>query len=170
MEASNTDDNRKKRPMTSAERVRAYRKRRAENDPDYTKRENKRIKDLRKAQVDKMTEEEREVHRRQISERVRLCRLRKKVVKQGEAEKKLVVKINKGFKTPQSLGKAVRRLAKNLPQSPSKKLAAVAGLANHVGLELNDKMTANLNGSTKRGLSEDDVNLITDFYYRTDIV
>ena len=117
-----------------------------------------------------MTEEKREDHRRQISERVRLCRLRKKVAKQGEAEKKLVVKINKGFKTPQSLGKAVRRLAKNLPLSPSKKLAAVAGLANHVGLELNDKMTANLNGSTKRGLSEDDVNLITDFYYRTDIV
>ena len=51
-------------------------------------------------------------------------------------------------------------------------MAAVTGLAERVGIQLNQKMNDNLHGRTRRGvsLSEEHENLIKDFYFKTDIV
>ena len=47
-------------------------------------------------------------------------------------------KISKnGFKTPQGFGKAMKQLKRQLPKSPSKKLATVKGLVKEMGFELN---------------------------------
>ena len=42
-----------------------------------------------------------------------------------------------GFKTPQGFGKAMKQLKRQLPKSPSKKLATVKGLVKEMGFELN---------------------------------
>ena len=66
-------------------------------------------------------------HCKKVAERVRLFRLRKKL-RQQEILESLPVKSGKGFKTPQSLGKAIQKLD-NLPKSPTKQRAVVNGLA-----------------------------------------
>ena len=48
------------------------------------------------------------------------------------------------YSIKQSYGKAVAQSRKALPMSPLKKLAIVAGLASHVGLNLYTKMECNL--------------------------
>lgn len=42
----------------------------------------------------------------------------------------------KGFATPQPYGKAIEKLKTELPRSPSKRVEAVMGLVNEVGLKL----------------------------------
>ena len=58
-------------------------------------------------------------HRKKVAEHVRLFWLRKK----QEIIESLPVKSGKGFKMPQSLGKAIRKLDNNLPKSPTKQRA-----------------------------------------------
>ena len=81
-------------------------------------------------------------HRKKVAERVRLFRLHKKL-RQQEIIESLPVKSGKGFKTPQSLGKAICKLDNNLPKSPTKQRAVVNGLAKQVGLELSPKIIHN---------------------------
>ena len=99
---------------------------------------------------------------------VRLCRSPKKLAKKCEG--KGVVETDKGYKTPQSLGKAVKRLQQALPKSPSKQRAVVAKLARIVGLEVVDtSLRCNHPGNNKHGLCGEDIQSISDFYYRQDI-
>ena len=66
-----------------------------------------------------------------------------------------------GFKTPQGFGKAMKQLKRQLPKSPSKKLATVKGLVKEMGFELNTESKAHKTGKNK-GLSKeitDKVNL-----------
>ena len=85
---------------TSAERMRALRKQRKEVGTSFQEQENARISPLQKSQ--------RETKRtlKKVAERVRLFQLRKKL-RQQEIIESLPVKSGKGFKTPQSLGKAI---------------------------------------------------------------
>ena len=71
------------------------------------------------------------------------------------------------YNTKQSYGKAVAPSRKALPICPRKKLAVVAGLASHVGLNLETKMDHNL--KNLRGLSEETKSAARDFFFRLDI-
>lgn len=158
------------KPKTVAERVRAYRKRKKENDPEYQARENKRIADLKRSQQASLTEDEKQLKQEKHAKRVKMWRLQKKLEKQQAAVENEAKTPRSAYKTPQSFGKAVRRLQVQLPSSPRKQVAAVAGLAKRVGLQLFQKMNERLGSRTKRGLTEDDENLIKNFFFRTDIV
>lgn len=138
-------------------------------NPLYREQENERIASHLRKKRAKMTECELTWHRKQIAERVRLCRLRKKMPK--ECGKRGMAENDRGFKTPQSLGKAVKKLQRSLPSSPSKQRVAVAQLARSVGLEVGHTDTQrNSLEKAKPGLREDDIKLISRFYFRTDIV
>ncbi|KAF8789402.1 hypothetical protein HNY73_007342 [Argiope bruennichi] len=70
----------------------------------------------------------------------------------------------KAYSTPQSLGKAVRRIKKSLPCSPSKKQAVVEKIASDLGLIIpSTKPVKNY------GLSKDTKECVKVFYYRDDI-
>ena len=120
-----------KKAKTSTERSRAFRKRQAGNQ-EYRKRENERIASYLKSKRARMNESERKQYRQQNNLHVRLCRYRKKMAKESSA--KGASETGEGFKTPQSLGKAVKRLQRSLPKSPAKQREAVRKLASIVGL------------------------------------
>ena len=67
------------------------------------------------------------------------------------------------YNTKQSYGKAVARARKTLPMSPQKNLAVVAGLASHVGLNLETRMECNLKNLS--GLLEEAKSAATDFFF-----
>ena len=108
-------------------------------------------------------------HRKKVAEHVCLFRLRKKL-RQQEIIESLPVKSGKGFKTLQSLGKAIRKLDNNLPKSPTKQMAVVNGLAKRVGLELSPKITHKHGQRINQRFTEGNKKLITDFYVNTDVV
>ena len=91
---------------TSAERMRTLRKRRKEVGTCFQEQENARISALRKSQRETMNIDQLKEHRKKVAERVCLFQLRKKL-RQQEIIESLPVKSGKGFKMPQSLGKAI---------------------------------------------------------------
>ena len=95
--------------------------------------------------------------------------LRKKL-RQQEIIESLPVISSKGFKTPQSLGKAIRKLDNNLPKLPTKQRAVINGLAKWLGLELSLKITHNHGQRINQRFTEENKKLITDFYVNTDVV
>ena len=108
----------------------------------FQEQENARISALRKSQRETMNIDQLKEHHKKVAERVCLFRLHKKL-RQQEIIESLPVKSGKGFKTPQSLAKAIRKLDNNLPKSPTKQRAVVNGLTKRVGLELSPKITHN---------------------------
>ena len=108
-------------------------------------------------------------HCKKVAECVSLFRLHKKL-RQQEIIESLPIKSGKGFKMPQSLGKAIQKLDNNLPKSPTKQRAVVNGLAKRVGLELSPKITHNHGQRINQRFTEENKKLITDFYVNTDVV
>ena len=154
---------------SSAERVRKFREKRAQEDPSFLKEESKRVEKCRKRRVNQMTEREKRKYRECTRERVHSCRARKKQAGSVK-EKASAGHKGPGFKSPQSLGKAVHKLTSNLPKSPSKQKAAVCGLACRVGLSLQNDMDRNLNQITKQGLTQEVQTLVTDLYMNDTMV
>ena len=65
----------------------------------------------------------------------------------------------------------MRRLVRELPKSPSKRVAAVCGLAECIGLQLVSKMDSSLSETRRTtGITEEVKKLVRDFYGRPDIV
>ena len=106
---------------------------------------------------------------KKVAERVCLFRLRKKL-RRREIIESLSDKSGKGFKMPQSLGKAIQKLDNNLPKSPTKQRAVVNGLAKQVGVELSPKITHNHGQRINQRFTEENKKLITDFYVNTDVM
>ena len=79
---------------------------------------------------------------------------------QQEIIESLPVKSGKGFKTPQSLGKAIQKLDNNLPKSPTKQRVVVNGLAKQAGLELSPKITHNHGLRINQRFTEENKKLI----------
>ena len=137
--ADNNTDNmniptKKKTPMNANERKRKSRQKQKDEDPDYQKKENERIKNLKKMRDLHSSAQEIEKRKLQNRDRVRKFRLKQK-------EAKAPFKANGvGFKSPQSLGKAIKRIKDKFPNSPTKKIQAINGLAKKQGLKLVDKM------------------------------
>jgi len=160
------------------ERVRDFRERK-KNDKEYQMKESKRIEGIRKRRVNsEMTTTEKTAYREAAAERKRKSRALQQS-RRGES----VAASNDTIATPsssaspyvrpQSLGKAVRKAARSLPYSPRKQKLVVAGLAQYVGLKIKDVTERNLDGENQRGnrgLPDDTVSLIKEFFYRPDIV
>ena len=149
--------------------MRALRKWRKDVGTSFQEQENARISALRKSQWETMNIDQLKEHRKKVAEHVHLFRLRK-MLRQQEITESLPVKSGKGFKTHQSLGKAIRKLDNNLPKSPTKQRAIVNVLAKWVGLELSPRITHNHGQRINQRLTEESKKLITDFYVNTDIV
>lgn len=155
---------------SSADRVKAYRKRKAEADPSFEAKESKRVADLRRVQRCVMNTEQLEAARKKGAERVAKYRMKKKLEQEKEPAPKTPRKSKgTGFKSPQSLGKAVNKLLVKMPFSPSKNKAVLGGIAKRIGIELVEKMNNNLSGKPSRGLTEEVKQLVKDFFFRPDI-
>ena len=150
---------------TSAEIMRKHSQNKANNDPEFKMKENKRISDLQRQQRASMSEEELSTLREKNRLKIQAWRVKNKA-----KEVLKVTPVTKiGFKTPQGFGKAMKRLKSQLPKSPSKKLATVKGLVKEMGLELNTEIKAHKTGKNK-GLSKEIKDKVINFYYHSDIV
>ena len=65
---------------------------------------------------------------------------------------------------PQTYGKAIQKLERQLPKLPSKRVEAVIGLVNKVGLKLKES-DFNRNRKKYGGLSNEVKSQVVDFYY-----
>ena len=154
---------------TSAERVSAYRKRQSESDPQFRAKENKRISELKKRQKANLLEEEKKEKRAQHAKNMRLWRQKQREKQQEQKDNPSPGPSKKAYRTPQSLGKAVRKLEMSLPKSPRKKKAAVSVLAKRTGVQLAETAYYK-EGTVAHAMARDDEKLIRDFFFRTDIV
>ncbi|KAK6172965.1 hypothetical protein SNE40_016512 [Patella caerulea] len=109
-------------------------------DLDFRKKESQRISNLQKKQRESMNETQLKELRKKNREKVAAWRL-----KQKDKNKLKLSITSSGFKTPQSKGKAIRKLVDVLPVSPRKRVSAVCGLADRICLSLINKLDDNLN-------------------------
>ena len=135
---------------TSAERTKKHHQNKANSDPEFKKKETKRISDLQRQQCASMSEEELSTLWEKYRLKVHAWRAKNK----AKEVLKVTPVTKNGFKTPQGFGKAMKRLKSLLPKSPSRKLATVKGLVKEMGLELNTESKAHKTGKNK-GLSKE---------------
>ena len=109
---------------TSAERMKALRLRRKEADPEFMKKESERISLPQKRQRASMNEKELTAAREYTWLKTKRCRERKKATETI----KIAPATKEGFATPQAYGKAIKKLKRQLPKSPSEIVEAVMGL------------------------------------------
>ena len=154
----------KKAPMSVNERKRKSRQKQKDADPFYKMKENERIKNLKQLRDSHSSARDIEKRKKQNRDRVRKFRLKQKEAKAPEYRVNGV-----GFKSPQSLGKAIKRIKEKFPNSPTKKIQAINGLAKEQGLKLIDKMNQSV-GKNVRSLPEEDIDEIKEFFINSDIV
>ena len=164
-----------------------YRKRKSEQDPEFKKKESRRVNDLIKIKNAAMTDEEKEVQRLQNKQYMRDYRQKKREEKiqivcatpENAASSclspKSTLKRKTGFRTKPALKKAVKKLLREVPTSPSKRKGAVTELAKECGLMLRDPKrtgpaTVSLGSLSSKSLSVETISLVTDFYFQTNIV
>ncbi|KAK6171681.1 hypothetical protein SNE40_018123 [Patella caerulea] len=156
---------------SNAERCMKYRKKIIQKDPLFKDKERKRIAQYRETKKSNLTPEEKTVLREKE-------RLRKKEYRSKHTSTKTPIQTPQQnhatpcpYDRPQSLGKAIQRVFRRLPFSPrKKKKAVISGIADKIGLNLENKMITNISNANNNGLPNETVQLIQDFYYRTDIV
>ena len=147
-------------------RMKKMREKRAISDPGFKQTESKRIEMHRKRKVEEMSDYERTEYRKKQRDRQRLSRLKKQKEKVPDSQN---TPKKSSFKSPQSLGKAIRRTEKALPSSPSKRQIVVCGVARRIGLNLIKKAEDALRKSGK-ALSLEVKQCVNEFYTRMDIV
>ena len=128
-------------------------------EEEFRTKENERIEAIQKQRH----QDNIEASRQKCKESSQRYREKKKLEKANSSKKK-----QGGFTSPQAYGKAVKRVMRALPSSPSKAKIAVQGVAPHVGLDLHKKMQTNIR--SQKALSEETENLVKLFYYRMDVV
>lgn len=150
--------------MSCAERMRNFRDKR-KSDAEYKRKESKRIEELRKRRVAKMSEEEKEEMKRRNRWRKRASRNKK-----TDSSTEDPGTPYGSYKCIQSYSKAVIKSIRSLPQSPNKKRAVFSGMAERIGAELVQKMEKSLSGNrTSAGMNDEEVSVVKEFYYRNDI-
>ena len=163
-------DNHEKTPLTTAERTNRYRAKRLATDPSFQAKESKRVEQARKRRVDLMTPDEKDMYRQKARERKEKSRQKNARDKSASATASTAC-TEASFKSPQAYGKAMSKTSRHLPKSPRRRKLIIAGLAKRHGLALAHKMNRELdNGAVFGGLPSETVNLITQFYLRSDIV
>ena len=149
---------------TAAERKRLQRQREKQKDPEeYRRKENQRLKLLRRNKKAKMSASEPNEKRTKDRARQVLYRQKKK---QKKANNKVVSPLKvKIYKTPQPYGKALKKSLTALPNSPRKKSEIVRGLAKSVGLQLEQCMQKELDSQIKPKYE-----IVKQFFFEKDIV
>ena len=150
---------------TSAECMKALRCRLRGTDPEFMKKESERISLLQKRQRASVNEEELTAAREYNWLKTKRCRERKNATETI----KIAPVTKKGFPMPQAYGKAIKKLKRPLPISPSKRVEAVIGLVSEVGLKLKE---SDFNRSRRKcgGLSDEVKSQGADFYYQADVI
>ena len=169
----------KRRPLSSAEKVRRHRFKR-KTDLAYKQSESVRIEKVRKMRVEKMTPEEKAQYRRRAAERKRHSRAvmkqRTDALNNSDTNSKssapsssssTPTSILNPYRTKQSFGKAVAKCRQSLPTSPRRRKAVIAGLASHIGLNLEGKLERNI--KKMQGLSDETKECVKNFFFRPDI-
>ena len=139
---------------TSAERMRRYRLKKKEEDPEYGQKESQRIASLIKHKRENLTGmEKRELNKKN---RDAVAKLRAKKKEENKTA------TSTGFKSPQSFGKAKKRLQDILPHSPTKRKQLIHGLVQSECLNLKSKTEAVLK-------EPDDTKTALQNFFREDI-
>ena len=73
-------------------------------------------------------------------------------------------KVKFAFKSPQTLGKAKKRVSNVLPKSPRKRTAVITSLVTHLGLELNNSKQMKLDAVSSSAVCEEKINNISNVY------
>ena len=92
---------------------------------------------------------------------MRLHRLRKKMSKSNM--KNDIEKNKSAFRTPQALGRPVKRVSSHLPSSPRKKRAVISKIAKSSGLSLSAKGKPILKKGNK-GISDSTITKVQELY------
>ena len=145
--------------------MKGLRLRRKEADPEFMKKESERMLLLQKRQRASMNEEELTAAREYNCLKTKKCSERKKATETI----KIAPVTKKGFAMPQAYGTAIKKLKRQLPKSPSKRVEAVIGLVNEVGLKLKES-GFNRNRKMYGGLPDEVKSQVVDFYYQTDVI
>ena len=157
----------KKQRMTAAERKRVSRqyklkKMTPEELVTYKLSENERRSNLRRQQKAKMTHEDLENYRFKDS----LRKAEKKKEANPPAPDIIKLPISTPYRAKQSYGKAMKRSLGALPMSPRKRVAIVKGLAEKVGVNVDDKTDKYMRAES---VHEELHRMVKEFYIRNDI-
>lgn len=125
----------------------------------YLEKDKQRKKKGRKAKV--LSSAELAKKRRECRERVRLHRLKKKKSCSTPNKPTGSADEEKGYKTPQALGKAMGKVKQVLPNSPRKRRAVISKLATSDGFS---PSTSNTQKAGNKQLPKSTVKCVQDFY------
>ena len=153
-------------PQTGAERNRKYRekiKANAEAYEAYKERDRERKKASRKRVISSPRKSA--IERKKVRDRVRLHRLRKKLGNKAVSPQN--VESNECvYKTPQSLGKAVKKVSRQLPSSPRKRKVVISKIAESSGISVKQS-PQDLDGNSR--MPDSTVKKVQEFYCRDTI-
>lgn len=177
-----------KKALTGAERIKRYREKKSISDLSFRSNESQRVEGVRKMRLQTFSEVERRRHRENVAARQRKSRTLKKQKlmesnvqtntqspissssSSGEPTPTRSNDVNKRkYKTPQSLGKAVRRASRSLPISPNKRLQVVEGIFQKFGCGVKHKKSEQPVEVTGMPNEHAD-DKIKAFFFRSDIV
>lgn len=129
-------------PKTGAERNKKYRQKIKANPQAYATYKEKERQRKKASRNKNITRRKAEIERKKVKERDRLCRLKKKLANKAlfSAECESTQPIECIYKTPQALGKAVKKVSKQLPSSPRKRKAVISKIAEATGLTVDVKL------------------------------
>ena len=150
---------------SAADRMRAYRARiKANKDIHEVYKEKDRLR--KKDAWDKMDEVEKDSKRKLGRVYTRKWRVNKRV-KSRKPDQNLL-KVRMPYKSRSSLGKAIARATRGLPQSPHKRAVVVKELASSLGVNIK-RDVSELPFQSKNQLAIETTNKIKEFYERDDI-
>ena len=126
-------------PQTGAERNKKYRekiKSNAELSAAYKEKDRQRKKESRKNNIH--SPRKAAIEKKKVRERVRLYRLKKKLATKAKSFANTEqIELEYVYKTPQSLGKAVKKVSRQLPSSPRKRKAVISKIVETTMLTFN---------------------------------
>ncbi|KAF2901285.1 hypothetical protein ILUMI_04903 [Ignelater luminosus] len=159
------------RASMSASRMKKYRIKKKEQDPEYQKMENERLKMLNREKTKTMKKQELEELRKHKQEEKRLERERKKsqqldLARANSTETPTASKSTFYlYKCQQTYSKAILKPMKSLLSCPLKQKYVIKGVANRLRIKMNEEVEKNVNYEE----DENEIKAVKDFYFRLDI-
>ena len=145
-------------PLTAKEKMKRYRARLRASEERYeaAKRRDRERKIAQKIAMSQKEKEDQKVKNRETVKKYRQKNTKKddKIPQQN-----LVV-----FHSPQSLGKAKKKLVPHLPKSPRKRVAVIAALATDAGISCGKIRRSDTGGHT---MDKELIDKVTNFYLKT---
>ena len=150
-------------PQTGAERNKKYRekiKSNAELSAAYKEKDRKRKMESRKNNIH--SPRKAAIEKKKVKDRVRMHRLKKKLATKAKSSANTEqIESEYGYKTPQSLGKAVKKVSRQLPSSPRKRKAVISKIVETTKLTLNTPKDQNGNNQ----IPDTTIEEVKEFYF-----